>query len=370
MTYRKGLSIFILLGLVQGVILDRLVHVQSTILVYYAGSILFTLLYALSYNEKNSGRLVISTLLVTLFLCFPILPLRFEELDKTNALHLLNFLFAFPVFAYIAHSFHYAYHQDNTWKVSYSSLFAAVWNTIPLLFVASVFSSLANALILLAASIFKTVNSTLLWNLYFENIHFRLISNVALFFIGLGVGQQNKTIIYNLRLLLLRIMYYLFPFLALITSVYFILYLVHSFSQQAEYIEPLMILMPLTILGVLFFNSYFQDGKLDLDYPHWLTNCLKIYRVILFLLTIIMVFKTVYLFSVEINSFVYLVSVLLLTFYYAMTSFMTADLERKWIKIGNVSTALFFLLALFLLNIPYFPLEYTFGKVQSLPFLG
>ena len=276
-------------------------------------------------------------------------------------MHFISFIAAFPVFVYIGHCFHYAYHHDNTWKIDYSTLFAAVWTTMLLLFVASVFAFLGHMLIMLAAFIFKTVGNSYLWNLFWINPHFRFIMSVTLFFIGLGVGQQNIEIIYNMRFLLLKMMYYLFPFLAVISTLYFILYLGHLFSAEKESINPLTVLLPLSILGIIFFNAYFQDGTTYKDTPAWLKMSLRVYRVVLLILILMMSYKIFHEASLDINVLIYLFVVVLLGFTYAITALLSEPMEQKWIRIGNISTAVFFIIVLFFVNLPYAPIKWTIG---------
>lgn len=364
MTFKKGIWIFALIGLILGVILDLLIRYQNTTLFYYSFATLFGLLYALAYDEKNLIRLIGSSFIISLILSIPMLTVKLN-IEPRHYLHVLTFLVAFPFFVYVGHAFHYALHRDNTLPVTYNSLFEAVWNTLPLIFIAFLFSSLANLLIMMGAFIFKTVNSLFLWNLYFYNHHFNLITNTILFFIGLGIAQQNINIIYNLRFLLLRIIYYLFPFLALISVLYFILYALHSLSGGIQYIDPLLLLVPLTILGIIFFNAYFQDGKTESNYPEWLKTSLKGYRVILFILAVIMVYKVLNQYSIEINSLIYLLVALLFTLTYAITALLPESKEKHWVKIGNVGTAMFFMFALFFLNLPYLNIDYTVGKTGA-----
>ncbi|WP_058477050.1 hypothetical protein [Legionella steigerwaltii] len=365
MPSRKGIYLFTLIGLLLGFALDGLIRNEITKIFDYALISLFALLYALAYNDKNCLRLVASSFLIALFLSLPLLPMeaRFAVLPLE---HWFTFLCAFPIFIYVGHSFHYAYHHDNTWRITYNSLFAAVWNTILLLFVASVFSALANLLIFLGAFIFRTVGNDFLWNLYSNNLHFRLISHVTLFFIGLGIGQQNINIIYNLRFLLLRMMYYLFPFLALISIVYFILYLGHSLKDGEEYVDPLTILIPITSLGIIFFNAYFQDGSIDSGTPSWLKLLLRIYRIILFLLVIMMTYKIFQSYSLDVNVVICIITVILFSLTYAITAWFPEHMEQKWIRIGNISSALFFIIVLFLFNLPYAPIVFQVGSQSAL----
>ncbi|MCL9684723.1 hypothetical protein [Legionella maioricensis] len=361
MAFKKSICLFALIGLLLGFIIDFWARYQNVALFYPTLVSIFSYLYVLAYDEKNVFRLIGTSFIAALFLSLPLLGLNFNS-PTFNDVHFISFIIAFPLFVYIGHCFHYAYHHDNTWDIDYSTLFAAVWNTILLLFVASVFAFLGHMLIMLAAFIFKTVGNSYLWDLFWINPHFRFIMSVTLFFIGLGVGQQNIEIIYNMRFLLLKMMYYLFPFLAVISTLYFILYLGHLFSTEKESINPLTVLLPLSILGIIFFNAYFQDGTTYKDTPIWLKTSLRVYRGVLFILILMMSYRIGHEASLDINVLIYLFMVILLGFTYAITALVSEPMEQKWIRIGNVCTALFFIIALFLVNLPYAPVKFSIGS--------
>ncbi|HAT8592171.1 TPA: hypothetical protein F7Z63_07460 [Legionella pneumophila] len=368
MVAQRHLYIFTLIGLLLGVTVDILIRYNNTTAFIYSVVTIFGVLFALTYNNVNLSRLIGTSFLLAFFLSIPLFPLKMDYSTK-DYFHFFTFFVGFPFFIYVAHCFHYAYHHDNTWRVSYSSLFAGVWNTIPLLFIAFVFSSLANLLIALGSFVFKTVGNNYLWDLYFYNRDFKLISSTTLFFMGLGVGQQNLNIIHNMRFLLLRIMYYLFPFLAAISALYFILYTFHSISSSQEYINPLIVLIPLTTAGIIFFNAYFQDGTIKSDYPSWLKLSLRVYRVILFLLALMMAYKILSDFSLDTNAFIYLLVAVLFSFTYAITAFLNENQEKQWIYMGNIGTAIFFIVTLFLCNLPYIPVEFTIGGGNTINFI-
>ncbi|HAT6976899.1 TPA: hypothetical protein F8R96_05715 [Legionella pneumophila] len=368
MVAQRHLYIFTLIGLLLGVIVDILIRNHNTTAFIYSVVTIFGILFALTYNNVNLSRLLGTSFLLAFFLSIPLFPLKMDYSMK-DYFHFFTFFVGFPFFIYVAHCFHYAFHHDNTWRVSYSSLFAGVWNTIPLLFIAFVFSSLANLLILLGSFVFKTVGNNYLWDLYFYNQDFKLISNTTLFFMGLGVGQQNLNIIHNMRFLLLRIMHYLFPLLAAISILYFILYVFHSFSSSQEYINPLIVLIPLTTAGIIFFNAYFQDGTIKSDYPSWLKLSLRAYRVILLFLTLLMAYKILSGFSLDTNTFIYLLVAILFSLTYAITAFLNENQEKQWIYMGNISTGIFFIVTLFLCNLPYIPVEFTIGGGKAINFI-
>ncbi len=364
MTSKKGIYIFTFIGLFVGIILDQLIRAHNTTLFYYSLITLISLFYALSFNQKNILRLVGTSFIFSFVLSLLLLPFK-ADLASNYYLHLLTFIPGFPFLVYITHSFHYAYHHDNTWRVSYSSLFAAVWNTLPLLFVAGLFSALANMIIILGAAIFKTVGSNYLWNLYIHNPSFGLISNSVLFFIGLAIGQENIKIIYSLRFLMLRIMYYLFPFLALHSVIYFVMYTIHYFSGEPNYITPLLIIIPLVSLGLIFFNACYQDGEVELKYPSWIKGFLQIYRNILLILVLMMTYMVFKSYPVDINICIYLITVILFSINYAITAWFSAEKEKKWICIANIGIAVFFCISLYLSNLPYLPINFVIGSYNT-----
>lgn len=361
---KNGIYIYLVLGLLLGVFWDYCirVHIQSPFVMVFIT--LFAMLYALTYDEKNSVRLVGTSAIVALFLSLPLLPIQIG-VDPAHPIHFVNFLVAFPLFIYVGHCFHYAFHRDNSLVMQYRSLFEGVWNTMLLLFVAGFFSTMAMMLILLGAGIFKTVGNDYLWDLYYNNNHFRLILNMVLYFLGLGIGQQNSQVIYNLRFLLLKMMYYLFPILAFISVLYCVLYIV-SFATGGEVpIEPLVILIPLSILGIIFFNAYFQDGEAENPAPEGLKLFLRIYRVILLVLVVLSVYKIMKDFNIETNMMLSLLTGLGFASSYGLTVLMEGEEEKKWIQKGNVITAWGFLLILFLLNLPYLPIDFTLRTGNS-----
>lgn len=367
MPEKLGIYIFILLGLFVGTTLDLLVRWQVTTFFYYTFIATFAFLYALSYDGKKDLELVGSSLMMALLLSIPFIAFNQQIIEMSHNLdNKLVFWFIFPFFFYIAHCFNYAFHQDNTWRVSYVSLFAAVWNTIILLIIAMLFSSVACGLIMLGAIIFKATGFDFLWKLL-NNTHISFILNTTLFFVGLSIGQQNLNIIYSIRFLLLKAMYYLFPILASISILYLVLYLVQIITGGVEAVQPLMILAPLSVMGILFFNAYYQDGDSEVVAAYWLQHFLKVYRVALFIIVLMMLYHLFKRYAVNSNFLIVVLCALFFSFTYAITAYLTEPEEKKWIRIGNISTALFFLAAVFLFNLPYMSVNFTVGNKVPAP---
>lgn len=220
MKLSKGLFIFAGIGLALGIIIDQIIHRDDLRVVHYIFPSLIAYLYALTYNGEHSIRLAITSTLTALLLSLPLAPYMLGD-EPQHFNHVICFVLIYPLFVYIGHCFHYAYHHDSKLKVSYKSLYTAVWNTFPHLFLATLFLALSQIILGFGALVFKSIGSMFLWDLCFNNLHFRIITNVLFFFIGMNICYQNISVVYNMRILIMRAMFYLFPFVALISISYF-----------------------------------------------------------------------------------------------------------------------------------------------------
>lgn len=361
MKLSKGLFIFAGIGLALGVTIDQIVHHDDLRVVHYTFPTLIAYLYALAYNGEHSIRLIFTSTITAFLLSFPLAPFLFgEEPEHFN--HVICFVLIYPLFIFIGHCFHYAYHHDSTYKVSYKSLFTAVWNTFPHIFLAALFVGLGQLILGFGALVFKTAGSMFLWDLCFNNLHFRIITNIIFFFVGMNICYQNIGVVYNLRILIIRAMFYLFPFVALISISYFFFIFSNYITFKHQIVQNLNVLIPLVVLGITFFNAYLQDADDKNATPQTYNNFIKLYRVVFFALTIMLAHASSTEYDFDINVLVYLICVVFLGFVYFITIFFPIELEYKYIKLGNVSTAIFFMLALLILNFPYHPLIYTLNS--------
>jgi|GEM_PF-2945543 len=345
----KGMIVFLILGLLLGSILDILLFFQNDNIFIFGITVASFLFYGLCYNEKNNLRLVLTSLLTALIVCLPL-----TRVYNTS----YSFLAGFPLMLYIGHCFHYSYHYDSDWRLSYKTLFFAVWNSFIMLVTALIFFGIARMLIMLAAGLFRAVGNNILWNGYFGHIKFFILVNCLLFFIGLGIAHQNYKIIHNLRFLLLRMMQFLLPLLALITIIYFPLYVIALIKPVSIVFMPVEILSGiLVLLGIIFFNAYFQTGEERDYFPYWLIILLKIYQLVLFGLAIIVSYRILKSYSISINDSLYLLIALLYTACYAISVFIARDKQRRLIQDSNRALAIFFLAAMLLINNPFYSLS-------------
>lgn len=369
---RKGMIIFIFLGLIAGTLFDLLHHYQSTHAFYYSTLFLFFLFFGLCYNEKNNGRLVLSSFILALVLSTPLITFHFNtdntaEIFASHLDRLISFLVGFPFFVYAAHAFHYTYHHDDNWEMNYKTLFSAVWDSFVLIAAACVFAGIAKLLIIMAAGLFRTVGNDFLWNLYYNNFNVYVLVDSVLFYVGLGIAHQNHTTIHNLRFLLLRMLHFLLPLLAIISIVYFILYLISLLQpvQATGFLPPEALLTVLVALGVIFFNAHFQTGEEKNVFSSILTLIIKIYRIVLLCLCVILTYRILSHFQVNINFGLYLLIALLFCFTYAYTAFLTPEQQRGAIIAANKSIALLFLFCLLIINNPLFPVTMRVGSSPS-----
>ncbi len=354
MTKFKGLYIFAALGLLLGIWIDRQFYADNLRVIYYIFPVLYACLFALAYNGNNTIRLLFSSLIFAVILSLPILAFSFGE-EPPNINHVICFLTGYPIFIYIGHCYHYAFHQDSTYKINYKALYAAVWNTIPLVGLALLFVAFTQIIFMLGAYAYKSIGSDFLWALYFEEKHFRIITNALFFFVGLSICQQNIQIIYSLRLIIMKAMYYLFPFVVLITISYFFFIFSNTIFYKQSIPINLNVMIPLIFLGVIFFNAYIQDVDDNSVMPASYNIFIKFYRVILFILTVMLANTVINEYTFDINICVYLLSGLAVTMIYCLTVFLPQDKEFQYIRLGNIYVALYYVIALFLLNIPYYP---------------
>ncbi|RMX15114.1 DUF3421 domain-containing protein [Legionella jordanis] len=356
---KKMMVIFFVLGLLLGFVIDIFYVLQVKTSFYYITALLFFLSYGLTYNGQHNLRLIVSSLLLALLLASPFIaldPYRDYTLQQlSNHLEqLVSFLIGFPLMAYIGHCFHYSYHRDGL-QISYNSLFAAVWDSFVALAAATVFFGFAKLLIILAATLFKSVGNNVLWSIYYESFESYFLIHSTLFFVGLGIVRQQQKALHDLRYLLLRMMQFLLPLLALISVLYSILYLVSAKPISHNWLAPEALLISLVVLGIIFFNAYFQTGSRP-DYRlYGLELLIKVYRICLLLLCLSLCYQILTHNILPLNFVLYLLTALLYCFFYAITVFLPHEAEIYWLITANKGIALFFLLAMLIINNPIHP---------------
>lgn len=363
---QQSLLIYIVLGLIIGVCLDSLFYQKVTHIYPYLWLSSFTLMFALAFDFRHPIRIFFTSAVLTAIICSPFLFMGPGSKYPENG-NLLFAVLSFPYAWMIAHSFHFAYHLDNQIRIRYTSLFYAVWNTIPLLIISAIFTGIAKLLILLTAIIFSIFKFEHISEFLSSNHHFWIISTICLFITGIGIARQHLTILDSLRIVILKLFYYLYPFLAVISLVFLILYGFTAFTGQTPDTSSVIFLI-LGVLGIIFFNAIFQDGEVQSYQSSALWFFLKSYRIMLFIITVL----AAYLFfpqSKQVANAIVLLGVLVLYgLAYGLSSILSEQSSKGWIKSTNVIIAILYLITYIIINNPFHPLfDYKPATLFGIP---
>lgn len=363
----KTYSLYTLIGLVSASIMTVLSHAHIGYAAPYIFIASLAFIFALAYDERHSKRLVISSVVTAFIITFPFLSMNFNgDINGHGILaRYMEFIFfSLPSFAFMLHCFHYAYHKTGDYRLDYRYLFEAVWNTIPMLFVAGLFANITNALIIFASLGFKTLNNDFIEHYYTHNMDVLFILNSVFFFVGLSIAKIHDKITLNLRFVFLRMLNFLLPLLVLTTFTYAIMFCLYHGGNvfTTSLLTGTPILASLTVLGIIFFNAFYQDGDTDTKLHMVFSITLKIYRVLLFVLAIYSVLQILGAYSalMPTNIELYLIILVLFPFIYALSAFFNTHLEKALITNGNMLIAIVYLIVLLVIYHPFHTYEPPF----------
>lgn len=351
------IALYFLIGFITSLALSFLVAIKCENFFPYSFVFCFPFLYCLAFNSRHSLRLIVSSLFVSLFVSFPFLGLNWQMPVELN-LQTTSFLILFQVFFYAAHCFHAVIHQSSSFQLKYSDLFEIVWNSLPMIIIALAFSAAGHGLIVMTAVMFQSININFLYSIIDYTPYFLMISSITLFFSGLAIAELNQEVVYNIRFIIFRVVYYLLPCLAAITVAYFVLYWIQFLIGQELSFYPVGILLLLTGAGIVLINGWYQDGSQIIEYPTVVSYLLKVYRIVLFFISLMLIFEVFRWVDVFPNLLLLLTLMGLFSFAYAITALMKAPRERKKIGDYNIYISLFFLMVFFIINNPFYPIPY------------
>ncbi len=364
----KNYLLYTLLGFASASIMTILSHARLTYIAPYIFIASFVFLFSLAFDENKTKGLIISSLVGAFIITFPFLSMNFgASFDGHNPMNVryIEFIFfSLPSFAFMVHCFHYAYHKTDCYKLDYRYLFEAVWNTIPMLFVAGLFANITNALISSASMGFKTINSHFIETYYTSNVDVLFILNSTFFFVGLSIAKIHDKITLNLRFVLLRMLNFLLPLLIITTFTYTVMFCLFHGSNlfTTQVISGSSILASLALLGIIFFNAYYQDGEDKAPLPMAISIIFKVYRLLLFVMATYSAIQLFVTYSPHIpaNIELYVLLLMLFPLVYAIGVFFHSNLERTIITNGNMLIALLYLIALVVLYHPFQSYERPF----------
>lgn len=313
-----------------------------SMIMYFGG------LYALAYNGCHNKRLLVTSFLLALLLS---LPFFYSE----NTIPFADWFILLPFLFYIAHSFHATLHEKSSYNIHYIDLFYTVWNTGIILGIAALFALLVNGLILLLVGMLKIagIETSFLLN----NAYYLVFRYLGLLIIGIGIIKQQVSIVYKTRLLAFQLAWFIYPLIIVFSLIALILYGVNYHNtDNTNALRPFLVTF--FVLGLLFFNAVFQEGKRLPQYPYWLSHLVKIYPIFLGCLAIILFCHAMeYVFSVR-NVWLIATLILLYGISYAISVFLKEDKAVSLIKSINVVLAIYFVIVALIANSPV----YTFIK--------
>ncbi len=355
-TSNRLISLYLLIGFITSLCLSALYMKGGENLFSYSFIFCFPFLYCLAFNGQNALRLIITSMLASLLVSLPFIGIQWQIPEQVN-LQLLSFFVLFPIFFYAVHCFHAVIHQDNSLKLKYTDLFSIVWNSLPMILIAAVFSAAGQGLLSLTAVMFKSIEIYFLYDVIYTPYYF-FLSNITLFFVGLAIAELNREVVYNIRFIIFRAVFYLLPCLALMTILYFVLYWIQFLTAKSLSFYPVGILLELTAAGILLINGWFQDGQQPLEYPVLIKKLLDVYRVVLFFISLMLAYEVCRLIDIFPNLLLSLAALILFSFAYAITVFMKEQQGRKKMADFNIYISLLFLLVFFIINNPFYPIHY------------
>ncbi|MCW5589804.1 MAG: hypothetical protein KIT27_09105 [Legionellales bacterium] len=332
------LIIGIIVGCVNNIFDYFAIHSYKFFLFFYP----FMLFFALSYDLRNTKRLFCSAFLAAglfaLPACYPI-----AGCSEWSAALIPNFI----IISYALLAFHYAYHLDNGFKFNYTHLFNGVWNTFCLFFITAIFTLLGWGLIQLTASVFSIIDFGIISTII-SSQQFTIFILPVLFFVGLAIGRQTDKLIINLRWILLNIFRYLLPFLAVIALLFLAAALLRSLLGPSQLLhDGAAIYQSIILLGIIFFNAVYQDGKISHAYSETIG---KIVNGFIFLLPIFAVLNLIIFINTiphftlaHINAYIYTIMLLLYSCAYSAMSLVNVKQEYHWLAKINITLAVVYI---------------------------
>lgn len=360
----RCLFLFSLLGVLNGFVIDRLLAFDIYHVIPYLFTSAWVLLFTLAYDERHTPRLILTSFIATILICLPVIMVNFNYPKTFNAGSIIM-LVSLPFYAYVIHSFHHAYHIEGRFKNTYTSLYNCVWHTYIVIIVATIFAGVANGILQISGWGFKTLGFDFLFPII-QKIIFPYYGFILYF--GLAITKQFEKLTNQLRLLILKMAYYLYPVIIIFTIIFFVLYIIRNplWMPVARNVSGSDTLLVMVLIGILNFNAYFRDGFTHNEHV-LLVYLSKVYRVILFLCALLVINQVIRDRS-DIDIYLYLLLLFLFTGAYAISVFFSVNIATRFIQRANISIALFYIAAIIIIHNPIHPLSNDHNDFKPFPF--
>lgn len=350
----SNLMVYILIALLSSLLTGGLLaHFYMTPVAYNL-IICFTGFYTLACNGVSYIRLAGSSLLLALLMSLP-----FVVFDKTIITGFTDWVLLMPFVFYVLQTFHGAMHAKSGFNIQYSDLFYAGWNTMIVVLIAVLFALFVNGLLLLLT--FMLESSGIKTYLVTESPWYLAFSKMGLLVIGVGIIRQHLHVVYATRILALALARIIYPIIILFSIIALIIYALADRHDQVL----MSCLLAFFVLGLLFFNAVFQDGKALPAYPQSISPIVQVYPIILAFLGVILFFQSMeYLYTVK-NTGLLASLILLYGAGYAVSCFLQEEKAIAWIKGTNVGLAIYFVIIALIGNSAFYTHAFPPAPVPS-----
>lgn len=350
------LYLYSFVGLIVAAFAEILYLGQIGDFVYSAFPLVFSILFLLSYNGFNTLQLFISSFILSFILCIPLIGI------DTWTDHQVEFVILFPFLVFMAHCFHYAYHRNHTLRMDYSILFEAAWNGLMILLFGVIFDFAINAFIIFLVWVIAKSASSHLYSFIVEGVAVPSFLGILFMFIGMGITHKHILSFNRLRFTLISCMYYFLPILLLGNITYFICF----FNNPGEHPDVnISHLFELIILSLIFMNAYYQDGDRENQRLAWLDSVLRVYKVLLLAMLLTVSYYAYSYMSLNTNQLILLTLMLFSGWIYAQSAFLSDQRAQEEIEYSNKCIVFVFIIAIYLVNLPYLSVHFTLNKNSS-----
>ncbi|WP_230455813.1 hypothetical protein [Coxiella burnetii] len=247
--------------------------ITSPTLLAFISSLLL-LIYTLSFNQKHLLRHLITSFLAA-GLAFIIIYWPYTG-SSGKSLSLINFALVF----YVIHAFHMAIHEENKIKVSYPSLFYAVWDSFSLFLVGLLFLGIAWALLATTGKIFSLVN-VLVVSSFIYKPQVSLFLSILFFSAGVAIGHDTQKIVRSIRHVVLLMARLLPPFITIIGIIFTMVAIFMTSQRQLSGSTIEWITLTIMAIAIIFLNAFYQEGESYKLYPVAIQQTVNVFFLIL-----------------------------------------------------------------------------------------
>src|SRR3990167_471942 len=249
---------------------------------YFVGFYGIFYLLAIPYSHQLK-RLCYTTLLPALLAC---LPFVFHQ-----AQHAFSAIFLAIISGYMLNGFHIHY-LKHRWKLHYSTLFYAVWDSWVKLMAIAFFTALCWIILLLTGSLFSLIKITFL-KAWIDNNSFGIFCVSIFSALGFYLTTKTERVLQQIRGIFLFLFRMLFVPLSAI-GIIFILSAIGMYFTSQHFSLDHATLATIAFLSVIFANAVYEDGKTHRKIPSFIVYQHRIFLILTPLFTLLALYAIIF----------------------------------------------------------------------------